>query len=293
MAHVTSWRAGRWRSRWSARASRRSRSPTSSRVWRWTGTPSAPPTRGRSWAPGSTRGRGTSTRSGSTPHRVSSSSTPASGPSRRSPRGPRRRPIRGRGGTCPRSTTWCSPTSMRITPGVRSGEESRRSRTPAITCTVADRAHFAHADDAEDYVARRAMERLEELGMLSLEEADVEIIPGVRVLHTPGHTPGHRSVVLADGDETLLITGDALHHPAQVRLRDRPSSHDEDPESGARSRKALLDRAEATGVARGRPALRGAVRDRRGRSLARPLRSVRPPPGPWVRRPDAVRGTLG
>ena len=53
--------------------------------------------------------------------------------------------------------------------------------------------------------------------------------------------------MLADGDATLLITGDALHHPAQVRLRDRPSSHDEDPESGARSRKALLDRAEAGG----------------------------------------------
>jgi glyoxylase-like metal-dependent hydrolase (beta-lactamase superfamily II) len=111
----------------------------------------------------------------------------------------------------------------------------------------ADQAHFAHADDAEDYVARRAMERLEELGMLSVEEADAEIVPGVRVLHTPGHTPGHRSVVLADGDATMLITGDALHHPAQVRLRDRPSSHDEDPETGARSRKALLDGAEARG----------------------------------------------
>ena len=111
----------------------------------------------------------------------------------------------------------------------------------------ADRAHFARADDTEDYVARLAMERLEALGMLSVEEADAEIVPGVRVLHTPGHTPGHRSIVLEDGDETLLITGDALHHPAQVRLRDRPSSHDEDPGSGARSRKALLDRAEAGG----------------------------------------------
>ncbi len=111
----------------------------------------------------------------------------------------------------------------------------------------ADRVRFAEADDAEDYVARGAMERLEELGMLSVEEADEEIVPGVRVLHTPGHTPGHRSVVLAGGDETLLITGDALHHPAQVHLRDRPSSHDEDPESGARSRTALLDRAERRG----------------------------------------------
>jgi glyoxylase-like metal-dependent hydrolase (beta-lactamase superfamily II) len=110
----------------------------------------------------------------------------------------------------------------------------------------ADREHFADAED-EDYVARHAMDRLEELGMLALGEADAEIATGVRVLHTPGHTPGHRSVVLDHGDETLLITGDALHLPAQVRLRNRPSSHDEDPEAGARSRKALLDRAEAGG----------------------------------------------
>lgn len=41
-----------------------------------------------------------------------------------------------------------------------------------------------------------------------LLEADTEIIPGWRVLHTPGHSPG--SVCLYDAAEHTLIAGDTL-----------------------------------------------------------------------------------
>ena len=45
-----------------------------------------------------------------------------------------------------------------------------------------------------------------------LVEGDVEILPGITVLHTPGHTPGHQSVLvkLASG-RYLLFTGDASY----------------------------------------------------------------------------------
>jgi glyoxylase-like metal-dependent hydrolase (beta-lactamase superfamily II) len=107
----------------------------------------------------------------------------------------------------------------------------------------ADWDFFAGADDPEDAQGRNAMRRLEELGMLDLDPVDREVVPGVRVVHSPGHTPGHRSVLLADDSATLLLTGDLLHLPIQVAHPEWPSNHDEDPERGVASRIGLLGRA--------------------------------------------------
>ena len=46
--------------------------------------------------------------------------------------------------------------------------------------------------------------------MVKVREGD-EIVSGVRVFDTPGHTPGHISVEVAGGDG-LVIAGDALTH---------------------------------------------------------------------------------
>jgi N-acyl homoserine lactone hydrolase len=44
-----------------------------------------------------------------------------------------------------------------------------------------------------------------------LEAEDVEILPGVRALFTPGHTPGHQSVMVQDEGVKSLFTGDAAY----------------------------------------------------------------------------------
>lgn len=115
----------------------------------------------------------------------------------------------------------------------------------------ADWDFFAGADDPEDFQGRSAMRRLEELGMLNLDPGDREVAPGIRVLHSPGHTPGHRSVLLTDGASSMLLTGDLLHLPIQVSHPEWASSHDQEPELGAASRVGLLTRArdERWGVA--------------------------------------------
>jgi glyoxylase-like metal-dependent hydrolase (beta-lactamase superfamily II)/molybdopterin-guanine dinucleotide biosynthesis protein A len=102
----------------------------------------------------------------------------------------------------------------------------------------------AEADDVE---GRAAIRGLEERGQLSVTAADGTIADGVRVVHTPGHTPGHRSVVVADGDEAMLFTGDLLHLPIQVSHPEWPSSHDVDPMLGVGSRRMLLFRARRRG----------------------------------------------
>ncbi len=46
-----------------------------------------------------------------------------------------------------------------------------------------------------------------------LLEGDAELLPGVRLLATPGHTAGHQSVVV-DGDGEEVLIGDAAYTPA-------------------------------------------------------------------------------
>jgi glyoxylase-like metal-dependent hydrolase (beta-lactamase superfamily II) len=106
----------------------------------------------------------------------------------------------------------------------------------------ADWEFFAGSDD---YVAADAMIPIRELGQLVLEPEDHDVVAGVSLIHTPGHTPGHRSVLLRDGVRSLLITGDLLHIPVQVDNPTWPSGHDEDPEMGASSRVSLLTRASS------------------------------------------------
>jgi glyoxylase-like metal-dependent hydrolase (beta-lactamase superfamily II) len=95
--------------------------------------------------------------------------------------------------------------------------------------------------------ARGAMQRLSELGMVDLGAEDREVWPGVRVIHAPGHTPGHRSAVLEDGEHSLLFTGDLLHTPIQIARPGHPSNHDVDTDEACRSRVRLVEEARNAG----------------------------------------------
>jgi glyoxylase-like metal-dependent hydrolase (beta-lactamase superfamily II) len=67
-----------------------------------------------------------------------------------------------------------------------------------------------------------------------------DVVSGVRVLATPGHTQGHVSLEVGDG---LVIGGDALTHPL-ISFRHpewRPQS-DHVPDLAAATRARLLDR---------------------------------------------------
>jgi len=44
-----------------------------------------------------------------------------------------------------------------------------------------------------------------------LQGEDVEVLPGVTCLFTPGHTPGHQSIMVNDDGHTQLFVGDAVY----------------------------------------------------------------------------------
>ena len=79
-----------------------------------------------------------------------------------------------------------------------------------------------------------------------LVEDGAEVVPGVQAVASPGHTPGHMSYQVQLGGQGVLVTGDAIGN-GHVAF-ERPefaSAADQDPQLGAASRVALLDRITA------------------------------------------------
>jgi glyoxylase-like metal-dependent hydrolase (beta-lactamase superfamily II) len=73
----------------------------------------------------------------------------------------------------------------------------------------------------------------------------VELLPGINVLDTAGHSPGHVSFELAGGDG-LIIAGDAITNPLFFQHPDWKFNFDADHTAAVAVRKKLLDMA-ATG----------------------------------------------
>ncbi|MFE2376100.1 MBL fold metallo-hydrolase [Streptomyces sp. NPDC059398] len=89
---------------------------------------------------------------------------------------------------------------------------------------------------------------VEEAGLLDLVDVPAEIAPGVRLLPTPGHTPGHIAVELTSRGETALITGDCVHHPVQFAHPAIGSCVDIDPQQSEATRRELLGSLAGTGT---------------------------------------------
>jgi glyoxylase-like metal-dependent hydrolase (beta-lactamase superfamily II) len=130
--------------------------------------------------------------------------------------------------------------------GIEAAELEPRFPNADYHLHPADLRFFERAHE-DAYVAIRPAERLESLGVLRTIDTNHDVATGVRLLHAPGHTPGHRSVLVRDGDEGLLLAGDLLHLPVQIARREAFSAHDEDPLLAVASRRRLLWRAEQGG----------------------------------------------
>jgi glyoxylase-like metal-dependent hydrolase (beta-lactamase superfamily II) len=78
-------------------------------------------------------------------------------------------------------------------------------------------------------------------GLVELVDVDAEIAPGVTLVPTPGHTPGHCSVRLASNGQTGLITGDFMHHAVQVASPEWGSHFDTDSAMAEQTRRAFIE----------------------------------------------------
>src|ERR1700749_4389090 len=75
-------------------------------------------------------------------------------------------------------------------------------------------------------------------------EWDTEVIPGIRSIAAPGHTPGHTTFVVASGNKQLMVMSDTTNMPALFAKH--PNWHgaiDADPVLAETTRRRLFDRA--------------------------------------------------
>jgi glyoxylase-like metal-dependent hydrolase (beta-lactamase superfamily II) len=77
-------------------------------------------------------------------------------------------------------------------------------------------------------------------GAADFVETDHRLCDEVHLVPTPGHTPGHVSVVIESRGERAVITGDVAHHPLQYGEPDLRMYADDDTVRAATTRRAFL-----------------------------------------------------
>ena len=123
--------------------------------------------------------------------------------------------------------------------------------------------HWAGADMDEPrrQMFRDSIHPIRDAGLLDLIDVEdtaetdgpgsapgTEVAPGIRLLLTPGHTPGQVAVELRSRGRSAVITGDCIHHPVQLGHPEITSCVDIDPEQAVRTRRRLLAQLADTGT---------------------------------------------
>jgi glyoxylase-like metal-dependent hydrolase (beta-lactamase superfamily II) len=106
---------------------------------------------------------------------------------------------------------------------------------------------------SEDSLAMRPhlrdrVEPLRDAGLVVLVEGELEVAAGVRLVPTPGHTPGHASVFIESEGKELAVLGDVVVHDLQLADPDLVYVSDHDPEFSAATRRQVLGRLADSGT---------------------------------------------
>ena len=90
---------------------------------------------------------------------------------------------------------------------------------------------------------------LQDLNIIDLiGNDDYGITDELTAVSTPGHTPGHISIVVSSAGERGYILGDVAHSPAQAHYTNWSPVFDVDSNLSRQTRHAVLDKLEADGA---------------------------------------------
>ena len=79
-----------------------------------------------------------------------------------------------------------------------------------------------------------------------LDSAETEVVAGLQIHRTPGHSVDHLAFSFSDGGETALFWGDVVHSPLQICLPEWNSRYCEFPDTAKKSRTVMMNFAAQT-----------------------------------------------
>lgn len=94
-----------------------------------------------------------------------------------------------------------------------------------------------------DYMVLEQIKPLKNQQLRLINKSEIEIIPGINLLHIPGHTPGQLAVHLNSNGEHLLYISDAWLHPLHIEHLDWKNVFDLDHQLARKTRLRLLNMA--------------------------------------------------
>jgi glyoxylase-like metal-dependent hydrolase (beta-lactamase superfamily II) len=106
---------------------------------------------------------------------------------------------------------------------------------------AAEHAHWSAEKHGEaPAILADSVQPIFEAGLAELVAMDHRISPEVRLIPSPGHTPGHVCVMIESAGESAVITGDMSHHPCQLAHPEWSPAFDSDPRASAAMRARLF-----------------------------------------------------
>jgi glyoxylase-like metal-dependent hydrolase (beta-lactamase superfamily II) len=101
--------------------------------------------------------------------------------------------------------------------------------------------HWSHEGDEEQQaIMGDSVRPIFDAGLIDLAETNHRISPELRLTPTPGHTPGHVSVMIESEGQSAVITGDIAHHPCQMAHPEWATSYDSDTQGATATRAKLF-----------------------------------------------------
>jgi glyoxylase-like metal-dependent hydrolase (beta-lactamase superfamily II) len=113
----------------------------------------------------------------------------------------------------------------------------------------AEHAHWIAEGEGETKdILADSVQPIFDAGLAQLVEMDHRISDEVRLMPTPGHTPGHVSVAIESKGQRAIITGDIMHHPCQMAHPDWCAAFDSNQSAAQATREAFLRNVAGTGA---------------------------------------------
>ncbi|KRW57528.1 MBL fold metallo-hydrolase [Pseudomonas sp. TTU2014-080ASC] len=97
-------------------------------------------------------------------------------------------------------------------------------------------------------MAKAAVQPYKDAGKYHTFKQGDALVPGLSVVPTPGHTPGHTSFLLQSAEQSLLLWGDIIHsHAVQMQHPEVSMEFDVDSTQAIKTRKELLKKVADNG----------------------------------------------